>query len=204
MSSGVSVAESRMESGRSGEVPAILARIGDSVEKASALLRQIIRIPGSSVTSKSAVDLGQMFATLETSLRWALGPRNELVIAIAPDLSPLCCVEGEFENVILNLVINARDAMPNGGRVAIEIVRGARSSGGGIVLRVQDTGTGMDPAVAAKAFDPYITTKGSSNGTGLGLAMVAAFARSLGGSTRIEQTSAKGTTIALYLPTLQG
>jgi signal transduction histidine kinase len=204
VSSGVSIAESRIESGRAGEVPAILAKIGDSVEKASALLRQMVRIPRSSVTSKSAVDIGKMFATLEASLRWALGPRNELVIAIAPDLPPVCCVESEFENVMLNLVINARDAMPNGGRVAVEVTRDAGSgAGGGIILRIHDTGMGMDPAVAAKAFEPYFTTKGVSAGTGLGLAMVAAFTRSLGGSARIEQTSTRGTTIALCLPTLQ-
>jgi signal transduction histidine kinase len=204
VSSGVSVAESRIENGRSGEVPAILAKIGDSVEKASALLRQMVRIPRSSVTSRSAVDIGRMFATLEASLRWALGPRNELVIAIAPDLPPVCCVENEFENVMLNLVINARDAMPNGGRVAIGVTRDARSgAGGGVILRIHDMGMGMDPAVAAKAFEPYFTTKGGSAGTGLGLAMVAAFTRSLGGSARIEQTSTRGTTIALYLPTLK-
>jgi signal transduction histidine kinase len=204
VSSGVSVAESRIEDGRSGEVPAILAKIGDSVEKAGALLRQMVRIPSSSVTSKSAVDIGKMLATLEASLRWALGPCNQLVIAIAPDLPPLYCVENEFENVILNLVINARDAMPNAGRVVIEVTRGTRSGpGSGIILRIHDTGIGMDPYVAAKAFEPYFTTKGASTGTGLGLAMVAAFARSLGGSARIEQTSTKGTTIALYLPTPQ-
>jgi signal transduction histidine kinase len=204
VSSGVSIAESRIENGRSGEVPAILARIGDSVEKASALLRQMVRIRRSSATSKSAVDIGKMFATLEASLRWALGPRNELVIAIAPDLPPVCCVESEFENVMLNLVINARDAMPNGGRVAVEVTRDAGSgAGGGIILRIHDKGMGMDPAVAAKAFEPYFTTKGVSAGTGLGLAMVAAFTRSLGGSARIEQTSSRGTTIALCLPTLR-
>ena len=204
VSSGISVAESRIEDGRSGEVAAILAKIGNSVEKASALLRQMVRIPRSSLTFKSAVDIGKMFATLEASLRWALGPCNELVIAIAPDLPSLYCVANEFENVILNLVINARDAMPNAGRVVIEVTRGTRSGpGGGIILRIHDTGMGMDPAVAAKAFEPYFTTKGASAGTGLGLAMVAAFARSLGGSARIEQTSTRGTTVALYLPTPQ-
>ena len=204
VSSGVSVAESRIEDGRSGEVPAILAKIGDSVEKAGALLRQMVRIPSSSVTSKAGVDIGKMLATLEASLRWALGPRNRLVIGIAPDLPPLYCVENEFENVILNLVINARDAMPNAGRVVIEVARGTRSGpGSGIILRIHDTGIGMDPNVAAKAFEPYFTTKSASTGTGLGLAMVAAFARSLGGSARIDQTSTKGTTIALYLPTPQ-
>lgn len=202
LSSGISVAESRIGKGRADEVPQILAKIGNSVEKASALLRQMVRIPTSPVKSKSAVDIGKMFATLDASLRWALGPCNELVIAIAPDLPAVYCVESEFENVVLNLVINARDAMPNGGRAAIEVTRIARSGpGGAVILRIHDTGTGMDPDVAAKAFEPYFTTKDATAGTGLGLATVAAFARSLGGTARIEQTSPRGTTLALYLPT---
>lgn len=204
LSSGVSVAEGRIEQGRADEVPEILGKIGRSVEKASALLRQMVRIPHSPVAAKSAVDIGKMLATLDAPLRWALGPSNEVTIAVAPDLPPVCCVEGELENVVLNLVVNARDAMPDGGRAVIEVTRGARSgAGGGVVLRVHDTGIGMDPGVAANAFEPYFTTKGSTGGTGLGLAMVAAFARSLGGSARIEQTSTKGTTIALHLPTLR-
>ena len=204
VSSGVSIAESRMEEGRSSEVPAILAKIGDSVERAAVLLRQMVRIPRSTMMLKSAADVGRMLVTLEASLRWALGPRNELTIAIAPGLPPIHCVEGEFENVILNLVINARDAMPNGGQVTIEVTQsGKPGAGRGVILRVHDTGNGMDPDVAAKAFEPYFTTKGASAGTGLGLAMAAAFTRSLGGSARIEQTSPRGTTIALYLPTSQ-
>ncbi len=204
LSSGVSVAESRIDQGRANEVPEILGKIGRSVEKASALLRQMVHVPRSPVKMTSAVHIGRMIATLEASLRWALGPSNELVIAVAPDLPPVCCVEGELENVVLNLVINARDAMPDGGRAVIEVTRGARSGeGGGVIMRIHDTGIGMDPGVAAKAFEPYFTTKGSAAGTGLGLAMVAAFARSLGGSARIEQTSPKGTTIALHLPTLR-
>lgn len=205
LSSGVSVAESRIEQGRSDEVPEILRKIGGSVEKAGALLRQMTRVPRSPANRVSAVDIGTMFATLDEPLRWALGPSYELVIAVAPDLPVVHCVESEFENVILNLVINARDAMPAGGRVTIEATRGARSGAGGeVILRIHDTGMGMDPGVAAKAFKPYFTTKSAAAGTGLGLAMVAAFARSLGGSARIEQTSAKGTTIALYLPNARG
>ena len=204
LSSGIGVAESRLEQGRADEVPEILGKIGRSVEKASALLRQMVRMPRSPMETKSAVDIGKMLATLEASLRWALGPSNELVIAVAPDLPPVSCVEGELENVVLNLLINARHAMPEGGRAVIEVTCGARSgAGGGVILRVHDTGIGMDPGVAARAFEPYFTTKGSAAGTGLGLAMVAAFARSLGGSARIEQTSTRGTTIALHLPTLR-
>jgi two-component system, cell cycle sensor histidine kinase and response regulator CckA len=138
-----------------------------------------------------------MLARLNTSLRWALGASNELVIAVASDLPLIYCLESDLENVVLNLVINARDAMPTSGRVTIEATRGARSS---VILRVHDTGVGMDIGVAAKAFDPYFTTKSATTGTGLGLAKVAAFARSIEGSAGIEHTSASGTTMALYLP----
>jgi len=159
-------------------------------------LRQL-RIPPSPEKRKSAVSVGKMLARLDTSLRWALGASNELVIAVVSDLPAIYCLESELENVILNLVINARDAMPAAGRVTIEAVRGAGSN---VVLRVHDTGVGMDIGVAAKAFDPYFTTKSATTGTGLGLAKVAAFARSIKGSARIEHTSASGTTMALYLP----
>jgi signal transduction histidine kinase len=138
-----------------------------------------------------------MLARPNTSVRWALGTSNELMIAVASDLPPVYCLESELENVVLNLVINARDAMPTSGRVTIEATRGARSN---VILRVHDTGVGMDIGVTVKAFDPYFTTKSATTGTGLGLAKVAAFARSIEGSARIEHTSASGTTMALYLP----
>jgi len=194
--SGLTVAQDRIVGGRAGEVPEILGELGEAVDRANALLRQL-RIPPSPEKRKSAVSVGKMLARLDTSLRWALGASNELVIAVVSDLPAIYCLESELENVILNLVINARDAMPAAGRVTIEAVRGAGSN---VVLRVHDTGVGMDIGVAAKAFDPYFTTKSATTGTGLGLAKVAAFARSIKGSARIEHTSASGTTMALYLP----
>jgi signal transduction histidine kinase len=194
--SGIWVAHDRIRNGRAGEVPEVLDEIGEAVDRANALLRQL-RIPPSPEKHRSAVHVGKLLARLNTSLRWALGPSHELVIAVAPDLPPIYCIESELENVVLNLVVNARDAMPTGGRVAIEAMRGARSN---VVLRVHDTGVGMDIGVAAKAFDPYFTTKRATAGAGLGLAKAAAFARSIKGSVRIEHTSASGTTMALDLP----
>jgi signal transduction histidine kinase len=194
--SGLWVAQDRIREGRAGEVPEVLGEIGEAVDRANALLRRL-QIPPSPKRRRSAVDIEEMLARLNASLRWALGASNELVIAVASDLPPIYCLESDLENVVLNLVINARDAMPTGGRVTIEATRGARSS---VVLRVHDTGVGMDIGVAAKAFDQYFTTKGATTGTGLGLAKVAAFARSVKGSDRIEHTSASGTTMALHLP----
>jgi signal transduction histidine kinase len=195
--SGLWVAQNRIREGDADEVPEILGKIGDAVDRANALLGQLHRTPSSPKKRRSVVHIGEILARLNASLNWALGTSNELVITVASDLPTIHCVESELENVILNLVINARDAMPTGGRVTIEAVRSARSS---VVLRVHDTGVGMDIGVAAKAFNPYFTTKSATTGTGLGLAKVAAFARSIEGSARIEHTSASGTTMALYLP----
>jgi signal transduction histidine kinase len=195
--SGLWVAQDRTREGRADEVPEIFAKIAEAVDRANALLRQLQRPPCPPQERRSAVDIGKMLARLNPSLRWALGASNELVIAVASDLPPVDCTESELENVVLNLVVNARDAMPRGGRATIEATRGPRSS---VVLRVHDTGMGMDIGVAAKAFEPYFTTKSAATGTGLGLARVAAFARSIEGSARIEHTSAGGTTMALYLP----
>jgi signal transduction histidine kinase len=196
--SGVWVAGERIREGRADEVPAILGEIGAAVDRASILLRNLLETPES---RRCSVEIEKMLERLSASLRWALGPSNELVVAVGSDLQPVYCVESELDNVVLNLVINARDAMPDRGRVTIEATR---STGGpdGVVLRIHDTGHGMSDTVAAKAFVPYFTTKGAAIGTGLGLAMVAAFADSIGGSARIEHTSAKGTTIALHLPSI--
>lgn len=199
VASGISVAESRMRQGRGDEVPEILARIGEAVDRAGALVNRSLRNPVE--VRKTVVDVEKVLTRLGPSLRWALGGSDELVIAIGPDLPPIYCVVSEFENAILNLVTNARDAMPDGGRVTIGVNRGARSRATrGIVLRVHDTGLGMDADVAARAFEPYFTTKGDGVGTGLGLAMVAAFAKSIGGTAAIEHTSMSGTTVALFLP----
>jgi signal transduction histidine kinase len=195
--SGLWVAQDRIREGRADEVPEIFGKIGEAVDRANVLLRQLQRHPRSPEERRSAVDIGKVLVRLNAAFRWALGASNELVIAVASDLPPIYCLESELENVVLNLVINARDAMPTSGRVTIEATRGARSS---VILRVHDTGVGMDIGVATKAFEPYFTTKSAATGTGLGLAKVAAFARSLEGSARIEHTSASGTTMALHLP----
>jgi signal transduction histidine kinase len=195
--SGLWVTQDRVREGRADEIPEIVEEIGEAVDRANALLRQLQRTPRSPERRRTAVDIGKMLARLETSLRWALGAPNELVIAVTSDLPPIYCLESELEKVVLNLVINARDAMPTGGRVTIEAIRGVRSN---VILRVHDSGVGMDIHVAAKAFEPYFTTKSGTTGTGLGLAQVAAFARSIEGAARIEHTSASGTTMALHLP----
>jgi signal transduction histidine kinase len=196
--SGIWVADERIREGRADEVPAILGEIGAAVDRASILLRNLLETPES---RRCSVEIEKVLERLSAPLRWVLGPSNELVVTVGSDLQPIYCVESELDNVILNLVINARDAMPDRGRVTIEATR-SMAGPDGVVLRIHDTGHGMSHTVAAKAFVPYFTTKGAATGTGLDLAMVAAFADSIGGSARIEHTSAKGTTIALHLPSV--
>jgi CheY-like chemotaxis protein len=120
----------------------------------------------------------------------------------------------QLENAVLNLCINARDAMPHGGRITIETAnkwldqRAARERelppGQYISLCVTDTGTGMTPAVIAQAFDPFFTTKPIGQGTGLGLSMIHGFVRQSGGQVRIYSELGKGTTVCLYLPRFAG
>jgi len=200
ISSGVCVAEVRIREGRAEDVPQILGKIGEAVHRVNDGVRSIQSGPHYCKLRSFAVDVERLLERLGDSLSWAIGTSNRLAMVVCPGLPPIYCVESEFENVILNLVINARDAMPEGGRATIEVVRGSRSGANdGIVFRVHDTGVGMSIDVAAKAFQPHFTTKGSQ-GTGLGLAMVAKFARSVGGSAWIEHSSAAGTTVAMHLP----
>jgi signal transduction histidine kinase len=200
ISSGVCVAEARIREGRAEELLQILGKIRAAVRRANDGVRLMQNGAHSCKPRASALDIEKVLEQLANSLIWAIGTSNRLAIIVASGLPPIYCVESEFENAILNLVINARDAMPGGGRATIEVVRCSMSGANdGIIVRVHDSGVGMSIDVAAKAFKPYFSTKGSQ-GTGLGLAMVASFARSVGGAAWIERSSAGGTTVAMHLP----
>nr|QQZ50239.1 hypothetical protein JKL49_00350 [Phenylobacterium glaciei] len=139
----------------------------------------------------------------------------ELAIALAPDAWPAFGDAGQLENAVLNLAINARDAMPSGGKLTIETANthldiGYASRhedlkpGDYTVLSVSDTGVGMTAEVIAKAFDPFFTTKPIGQGTGLGLSMIYGFARQSGGHARIYSEVGQGSTVRLYLPRFIG
>jgi CheY-like chemotaxis protein len=130
-----------------------------------------------------------------------------LDVVCAADAWPVVADASQFESALLNLCLNARDAMPSGGALSVlaENVRvdeptGDMEAGEYVVLSVADTGSGMPPEVVAQAFDPFFTTKSEGRGTGLGLAMVHGFATHSGGSARIASEPDKGTTVRLYLP----
>lgn len=203
VSSGIRVVESRIRQGRVLEAQALLAEVGASMSRANALAHGQRRPADSAPALSAPVRIDDLLFRLRTPMRWALGAGRTLRIAVAPDLPALRCAEAELENALLNLVINARDAMPGGGHVTIQAshLAGANPKrDGAVAIRISDTGHGMSEAVAARAFEPRFTTKAKAGGHGLGLAMVANFAGSMGGSAMIEETSPQGTTILLCLP----
>jgi signal transduction histidine kinase/CheY-like chemotaxis protein len=156
----------------------------------------------------SAVDVGDLVSGMAGLLARALGDPIVVETRIAPDLWAANVDPGQLENAILNLALNARDAMPSGGTLAIDCAN-ARVSGGDaaelapgdyVRIDVRDTGAGMAPDVAERAFEPFFTTKPEGKGTGLGLSMVYGFARQSGGLAAIESKPGVGTTVRLHLP----
>jgi CheY-like chemotaxis protein len=151
---------------------------------------------------------------MEDLIRRSIGPAIELEVVGAAGLWPALIDAGQLENALLNLAINARDAMPNGGRLTIESankwldVRTGRerdlAPGQYLSVCVTDTGTGMTPDVVARAFDPFFTTKPLGEGTGLGLSMIYGFARQSGGQVRVYSEVGAGTTMCIYLPRYLG
>ena len=143
-----------------------------------------------------------------------VGPGIAVETVLAVGLWPTLCDPNQLENAILNLCINARDAMPDGGRLTIETAntwldeRAARERdmqpGQYVAICVTDTGTGMPSDVLARAFDPFFTTKPTGQGTGLGLSMIYGFAKQSDGQVRIYSEVGAGTTVRIYLPRHQG
>ena len=158
-----------------------------------------------------SINLNEFVLGLTDLLRRTIGTPIDLSTALATDLWPTVADSGQVESAVVNLVINARDAMPNGGRLVIETFNATldagdvanipgMAAGDYVVLSVTDTGHGMAPEVRERAFEPFFTTKPAGKGSGLGLATIYGFARQSGGNVTIYSESGKGTTVNLYLP----
>jgi two-component system NtrC family sensor kinase len=157
------------------------------------------------------IDINVLLEELAPLIRQTVGPGTEVSISANADDALVHIDAGGFSNAILNLVINARDAMPEGGRLLVysyslwiekelEMLQLDLVPGVYVVVGVDDSGSGMSREVVAKAFEPFFTTKGEGKGTGLGLAMVYGFCRQSGGITRIDSTPGRGSSIQLVLP----
>lgn len=179
----------------------------DALGRGTNLTAQLLGFAKRQDLEVHAVDANKLLTELEPILRHATGPGTRVVLEQTPNL-PLCRIdETQFDAAILNLVMNARDAMPEGGQVTIKTELSVQQTrradqlkpGTYVLVRVHDTGHGMAQEVASRVFEPYFTTKGSK-GTGLGLSQVHGFMRQIGGGARIVSEPGEGTAVELYFP----
>jgi len=177
-----------------------------TAERAASLVRQLLGFGRQSVSTPSIVDLNVMVHDCEQLLDRLLGEHIELQTRCADGLWLVKADRTLIEQVLLNLGTNARDAMPNGGRLTIETRNlpsgtwNGRSVGPSVAISVSDTGMGMDPATQARAFEPFFTTKAIGKGTGLGLANVHTIIKDSGGWTELTSVVGRGTTVTFGLP----
>jgi signal transduction histidine kinase/DNA-binding response OmpR family regulator len=182
-----------------------------AVSRGSRLTGQLLAFARRQALDPRSVDLGRVIRDMTDLLRRALGEQIQVEAVIAGGLWNTLCDPTQVENAILNLAINARDAMPEGGRLTLEVANAylddAYASqhpdvnpGQYVMLAVSDTGSGMTPEVMARVFEPFFTTKPEGKGTGLGLAQAYGFVKQSGGHIKIYSEVGEGTTIKLYLP----
>jgi CheY-like chemotaxis protein len=179
-----------------------------SAERAKTLVQRLLAFARRQPLQATAVDLPLLISGMTSLIGSTLGPQVEVRVALDAELPPVRADGNQLEMALLNLAVNARDAMPDGGVLTISAkrvsVRTRRSpgltAGDYVRLAVSDTGIGMDEATCARAVEPFFSTKGIGKGTGLGLSMVHGLAAQLGGELTIASQPGQGTTINLWLP----
>lgn len=200
----------RVAQGRLGDLDRYLSAAQGAAKRAASLTHRLLAFSRRQTLDPRSTDVNRLVADMEDLIRRTVGP-GVAIDVLCDDALWNCLVDPpQLESALLNLAINARDAMPNGGRLTIEtgntyIDRRAATeceleAGEYVTLRVADTGTGMTPDVIERAFDPFYTTKPIGQGTGLGLSMIYGFARQSGGQVQIQSLIGRGTTMRLYLP----
>jgi len=196
-----------------------LHKIADSIataaERGSDLTRSLLAFARKQPLMPQDIDIGQKILGMEQLLRRTLGEHIECEFLLDRDLWLTSIDPGQLTSALLNLVLNARDAMPQGGKLMVEIrnisldesdvdVNGEARPGDYVMVAVTDTGSGMTAEVASRAFEPFFTTKEVGKGTGLGLSMVYGFAKQSGGTMQINSEPKHGTVVKLFFPRFAG
>ncbi len=207
---GLEMLETRLAQGRLAEAGRYIAAAQGAAKRAAALTHRLLAFSRRQTLEPKPVDANRLIGDLQDLVGRTVGPAITVALVADPGLGPILVDANQLENALLNLCINARDAMPHGGKLVIETAnreldeRGARlhdlPAGRYVSVCVTDTGAGMAPEVIARAFDPFFTTKPLGQGTGLGLSMVYGFVRQSGGQVRIHSQPGQGATICLFLP----
>ena len=202
--------QSRAAQGRLAEIDRYVDAAQGAAKRAAALTHRLLAFSRQQTLEPKPVDVNRLVAGMEELIRRTVGPSIAVEWVAASGLWTSLVDLNQLENALLNLCINARDAMPEGGRLTVETSnrwlddRAARACelppGQYVSLCVSDTGSGMTAEVARRAFDPFFTTKPIGMGTGLGLSMIYGFARQSGGQTRIYSEPGQGAMVCLYLP----
>ena len=200
----------RIAQGRMADFERYSLAAQGAVKRAAALTHRLLAFARRQTLDPKPTNANRLLSSLEELIRRTVGLDIAVEIVGASGLWPTLVDPNQLENAVLNLCINARDAMPDGGKLTIETAnkwmdeRAARRHdlqiGQYVSICVTDTGVGMTPEVAAKAFEPFFTTNPSGEGTGLGLSMIYGFARQSGGQVRIYSEVGEGTTMCIYLP----
>ncbi|MFZ5783480.1 MAG: ATP-binding protein [Pseudomonadota bacterium] len=193
--------------GEDARVRRSLEAIDIAVTRGTELTRHLLSFSRRQTHETAVVDLGQRLPALQDILRSSLRGDITIDIQLAPGLWPVTVDNSEFELALLNLAVNARDAMTSGGRLAIDAKNVVIHPGDPlgiegdfVAVRVGDTGAGIPPQILGRVFEPFFTTKEVGKGTGLGLSQVYGFARQSGGTATIASVPGQGTTVTLYLP----
>ncbi len=206
--------QTRLKQGRLENLDRYIGSAQAAASRAAALTHRLLAFSRRQTLDPKPTRVNALVAGMEGLIQGTMGPQIEIGTVLAPAPWPTLCDPNQLENALLNLCINARDAMPDGGRLTIETAnvevdeRDGRehdmTPGDYVSITVADTGSGMTPNVAARAFDPFFTTKPLGQGTGLGLSMIYGFAKQSGGQVRLRTEPGRGTTIRVYLPRYAG
>lgn len=201
------LAEARLRQGRTDEIGHFMRTAQSSAERAATLTQRLLAFSRRQSLAPAPTDLGALVQGMQDLIRHSIGPQISIDTRVDKAAWPAMIDPNQLENALLNLCINARDAMPDGGTIEISISNatlaeadGDLAAGDYLRLAVRDTGTGMSDQALQKAFDPYFTTKPSGKGTGLGLSMVYGYARQSGGIATLSSAQGAGTTVVLMLP----